>query len=83
MAVYSMISEFCNAMVAEWHQYQRVNLLLTMNALFVRKSLVLSHLAQHLPLPSQAKVRTRRHVLWHKLKRLRRFLRNPSQGFMR
>jgi hypothetical protein len=77
MQVYSMISDFCNEMVAEWHQYQRVNLMLTMYAIFMRKSLVLSHLAQHFPLPSQPKMRTRGHVLWHKLKRLRRFLSNP------
>lgn len=77
MAVYLMISAFCNEMVTEWHKRQRVNLMLTMYAIFVRRSLVLSHLAQHFPLPQQPKVRTRRHVLWHKLKRLRRFLSNP------
>lgn len=77
MTVYAMIVAFCNEMVAEWHQYQRVNLMLTMNAILARKSLVLSHLAQYLPLPEQPKVHTRRHVLWHKLKRLRRFLSNP------
>jgi hypothetical protein len=77
MAVYSMIREYCNEMVAEWHQYQRVNLVLTMYAIFVRKSLVLSHLAQHFPTPAEAKGGKRRHVLWHKLKRLRRFLSNP------
>jgi hypothetical protein len=45
MAVYSMLREYCNEMVAEWHKYQRVNSMLTMYALFVRKSLVFSHLA--------------------------------------
>src|SRR4051812_41774473 len=77
MAVYSMIVAFCNEMAAEWHKYQRVNLILTMYAIFVRRSLVLSHLAQHFPSPTEPKVRTVRHVLWHKLKRLRRFLSNP------
>jgi hypothetical protein len=50
MAVYSMMVAFCNEMVAEWHLYQRLNLMLTMYAIFVRRSLVLSHLAQHFPL---------------------------------
>jgi hypothetical protein len=50
-----MLQEYCNEMVAEWHKYQRVNLLLTMYAILVRKSLVLSHLAQHFPTPVEAK----------------------------
>jgi Transposase DDE domain len=77
MAVYSMIVAFCNEMVAEWHKYQRTNLAWSMYAIFVRRSLVLSHLAQHFPMPQQARVRYPQHVLWHKLKRLRRFLSNP------
>jgi hypothetical protein len=77
MSVYSMISAFCNEMVAEWHKYQRINLGWTMYAIFVRRSLVLSHLAQHFPMAPQPKVRTPRHGLWHKLKRLRRFLSHP------
>lgn len=77
MAVYSMISAFCNEMVAEWQKRQRQNLIWSMYAILVRRSLVLSHLAQHFPLPAQPKVRSVRHVLWHKLKRLRRFLSNP------
>jgi hypothetical protein len=51
--------------------------MLTMYAIFSRRSLILSHLAQHFPLPTEPKVRMVRHVLWHKLKRLRRFLSNP------
>lgn len=77
MAVYSMMRTFCNEMVAEWHAYQRTNLVWSMYALFVRRSLVLSHLAQHFPMRAQATGRGVRHVLWHKLKRLRRFLCNP------
>jgi hypothetical protein len=76
MSVYSMIVGFCNEMAAEWHQYQRVNLTLTMYALFVRRSLVLSHLAQHFSLSQSSQRGKGRHVLWHKLKRLRRFLSN-------
>src|SRR5215212_6877893 len=76
MSVYSMIVAFSNEIAAEWHQYQRVNLALTMYAIFVRRSLVLSHLAQHFPSPQPAQRQSVRHVLWHKLKRLRRFLSN-------
>jgi hypothetical protein len=71
MEVYSTIRAFCNEMAAEWHKRQRLNLMLTMYAILIRRSLILSHLAQHFPLPQQPKVRTRRHFLWHKLKRLR------------
>jgi hypothetical protein len=72
-----MIQAFCNEMVAEWHKYQRINLMWSMYAILVRRSLILSHLAQHFPLPTQAQRHVPRHVLWHKLKRLRRFLSNP------
>jgi hypothetical protein len=72
-----MIVAFCNEIAAEWHKYQRLNLALTMYAIFVRRSLVLSHLAQHFPTPQPCQRQAVRHVLWHKLKRLRRFLRNP------
>jgi hypothetical protein len=78
MAVYSMIETFCNEMAGEWNKRQRINLIWSLYALFVRRSLVLSHLAQHFPMAQQPKVRTVRHVLWHKLKRLRRFLSHPS-----
>jgi hypothetical protein len=40
MAVYSMTSAFCNEMVAEWYKRQRLNLVLSMYALFVRRSLM-------------------------------------------
>jgi len=77
MEVYWMVCEFCNEIAAEWHKRQRVNLALTMNAILVRRSLTLSHLAQHFPVPAQPRVRSPKHGLWHRLKRLRRFLCNP------
>lgn len=77
MEVYSMVTEFSNEIAAGWHKRQRVNLALTMNALLVRRSLTLSHLAQHFPMPSRPRVRRVKHGLWHRLKRLRRFLSNP------
>lgn len=49
MKVYAMTIAFCSEMAAERHQYQRVNLGLTMYVIFVCKSLVLSRLAQHFP----------------------------------
>lgn len=77
MAVYSMIVAFCNELVPEWRKSQRENLIWSMYALFMRRSLTLSHLAQHFPAPAQPKVRRVKHSLWHRLKRLRRFLSNP------
>jgi Transposase DDE domain len=77
MEVYSMIREFSNEIVAGWHVRQRENLGLAMNAILVRRSLTLSHLAQHFPIPGRPRVRRVKHSQWHRLKRLRRFLSNP------
>ena len=77
MEVYSMVREFSNEIAAGWHVRQRENLALAMNAVRVRRSLTLSHLAQHFPIPTRPRVRRVKHVLWHRLKRLRRFLSNP------
>lgn len=77
MAVYSMIVAFCNELVPEWRKSQRGNLIWAMYAMFMRRSLTLSHLAQHFPHPAQPRVRRVKHSLWHRLKRLRRFLSNP------
>ena len=78
MKVYAMIESFCNEMVPEWRKTQRTNLFLAMYALFMRRSLTLSHLAQHLPVAEKTKVRKPKHSLWHRLKRLRRFLGNQQ-----
>jgi hypothetical protein len=72
-----MIEEFCNEIACEWRKSQRQNLALTMHAILRRRSLTLSHLAQHFPAPAQTKVAAPKHSLWHRLKRLRRFLSNP------
>ena len=77
MAVYSMIESFCNELAAEWRRSQRRNLTLAVHSVFIRRSLTLSHLAQHFPLPEVTKVKRVKHGLWHRLKRLRRFLGNP------
>jgi hypothetical protein len=77
MEVYSMVREFSNEIGAGWHKRQRENLALAMNAMLVRRSLTLSHLAQHFPVPLRPRVRRVKHGLWHRLKRLRRFLSNP------
>lgn len=76
MQVYAMVAEFCNEMVGEWRKSQRTNLMLSMYAVFKRQSLTLSHLAQQFPMSEQSR-RVPKHGLWHRLKRLRRFLCNP------
>ena len=78
MTVYAMLHAFSNEVAAEWRKTQRLNLALALTALFVRRSLTLSHLAQHFPLSEQPKVPRPKHSLWHRLKRLRRFLSNQK-----
>jgi hypothetical protein len=80
MTVYAMLHAFSNEVAAEWRKTQRLNLALALTALFVRRSLTLSHLAQHFPLSEQPKVPRPKHSLWHRLKRLRRFLSNQKIG---
>lgn len=77
MTVYSMVEGFCNEVAAGWRKSQRQNLALAMNGILARRSLTLSHIAQHFPLAEAVKVKRRKHGLWHRLKRLRRFLANP------
>jgi hypothetical protein len=48
-----------------------------MEGMLVRRSLALSHIAQHFALAEPMKVKRCKHGLWHRLKRLRRFLGNP------
>lgn len=85
MSVYSMVEEFCNEIAAGWRKSQRRNLALVLNGVLERRSLTLSHIAQHFPLGESGSesgselepVEGRKHGLWHRLKRLRRFLGNP------
>ncbi len=76
MTVYQMMSAFCNEVGSSLRKTQRVNLTYAMYAVFRRRSLTLSHLAQHFPLPEVPKVAEPKHGLWYRLKRLRRFLAN-------
>lgn len=77
MTVYSMMDAFCKEVAVTWRKTQRTNLVLAMHALLQRKTLTLCHLAQQFPCPQKPKVPEPRHPLWHRLKRLRRFLSNP------
>jgi hypothetical protein len=77
MTVYSIIDIFCKEVAVTWRKTRRTNLVLAMYAMFHRKTLTLSHLAQQFPCPHKPKVLEARHPLWHRLKRLRRFLSNP------
>lgn len=76
MEVYQMVLAFCNEIAITWRKTQRTNLALAVYAMLRRKSLTLSHLAQQLPVPEQTRVVDPKHSLWHRLKRLRRFLGN-------
>lgn len=76
MEVYQMVLAFCNEIAITWRKSQRTNLALAVYAMLRGKSLTLSHLAHHLPQPEQPKVVAPKHSLWHRLKRLRRFLGN-------
>jgi hypothetical protein len=75
--VYHKLRSFCKDIAPTWRATQITNLALAACAIFERRTLTLSHLAQVFPGPATPKVATPRHPLWHKLKRLRRFLRNP------
>ena len=77
MTVYHMMLDFCKEVAVTWRQTQITNLALAACALLERRTLTLSHLAQQLPRPDKPKVPEPRHPLWHRLKRLRRFLANP------
>lgn len=76
MTVYQMIDAFCSEVAISWRKTQRVNLTHAMYGVFRRRSLTLSHVAQHFPWPEEPKVAEPKHGLWHRLKRLRRFLGN-------
>jgi hypothetical protein len=77
MRVYHMMFDFCKDIAVTWRKTQITNLALAACALLERKTLTLSHLAQQLPGPEKPKVLEPSHPLWHRLKRLRRFLANP------
>jgi hypothetical protein len=72
-----MMFDFCKEIAVTWRKTQITNLALAASALLERKTLTLSHLAQQLPGSDKPKVLEPRHPLWHRLKRLRRFLGNP------
>lgn len=74
MTVYHMLSEFCKEVAVTWRKTQTVNLALAAWAMLQRQTLTLSHLAQQFPFPEKPRVAEPRHPLWHRLKRLRRFL---------
>lgn len=75
--MYQVLASFCKDITPTWRATQVRNLAWAAYAVFQRRTLTLSHLAQVFPSPAQPKVDQARHPLWHKLKRLRRFLRNP------
>lgn len=77
MQLYTRLLSFCNQVAPTWRKTQVVNLALLAQALYRRRSLVLTELARAYPMPSQRKVAQPKNGLLHRLKRLWRFLDNP------
>jgi Transposase DDE domain len=72
-----MIRAFCKEIAPTWRKTQITNLARAAHAVFQRRTFTLSHLAQEFPSPDKPKVPEPQHPLWHRLKRLRRYLGNP------
>lgn len=77
MQVYSQMMSFFKEVAATWRKTQIVNLTILAAAILSRKSLSVAELARAYPKKQQRKVERPKHGLWHRLKRLRRFLNNP------
>jgi hypothetical protein len=71
-----MIRSFCKQIAPTWRKTQLTNLAYAVHAVLERKTLTLSTLARSFPVPTERRCANPRHDLWHRLKRLRRFLAN-------
>lgn len=78
MQLYPHLLSFCKEIAPTWRKTQRVNLALLGQALFRRRSLILSELARTYPVPLQRKASSVKHGLLHRVKRLSRFLSNDD-----
>lgn len=76
MELYRHLLGFIKELVPSWRATQQVNLALLAQALFLRRSLVLTELARSFPIPEVRKVESPKHGLLHRVKRLWRFLHN-------
>jgi hypothetical protein len=77
MKVYSLMRSFFKELAPTWRKTQLDNLTDLTQALFARKTLCVAHLAREYRPKHKPKVNQPKHVLFHRLKRLRRFLDNP------
>lgn len=75
--VYSLMQSFFNELAPTWRKTQITNLTILANALLSRKTLCTADLARAYPKGCKRKAPHPKHGLWHRLKRLRRFLSNP------
>ena len=78
MLLYPQLLAFCQQLLPNWRKTQQVNLALLAQAIFQRRSLVLTELARSYPIPRQRKVSRPKHGLLHRTKRLWRFLAHPK-----
>lgn len=77
MQVYSLMESFFKELAPSWRKTQFDNLVELTHAIFVRKTLCVANLAREYRPKQKTKVAKPKHVLFHRLKRLRRFLDNP------
>lgn len=80
MELYRHLMPFIKEIAPSWRKTQLVNLTLLCQALLCRHSLTLTELARAYPVPDVRRVKSPRHGLLHRVKRLWRFLANPRLG---
>ena len=78
MSLYPLLLAFIQELAPGWRATSHVNLALLTTAIFVRRSLRLTDLARTYPVPARRKVAGPKHSLFHRVKRLWRFLRHPT-----
>ncbi|MCL4534980.1 MAG: hypothetical protein M1370_07480, partial [Bacteroidetes bacterium] len=79
--MYLLLQSFLKQVAPTWRKSQLTNLTLLSQALFRHRSLCLAELARAYPTPDKHRVSRPKHILYHQLKRLRRFLGNPRLDF--
>lgn len=82
MIVYPVLGSFLKQLAPSWRKTQLDNLTHLSYALYQRRSLCLAELARAYPPPTRPRVKQPKHVLFHQVKRLRRFLDNPRLDFV-
>lgn len=78
MQLYAQLRSFFKELAPTWRKTQVVNLSLLASAIFSHKCLTVAALARSFPIGPTRKVPMPKHGLFHRLKRLRRFLDNSK-----